>query len=665
MTWSLYENDKFLEPLKFSNGKTQEDVVNEVLDLIKKGEKIIFIHGICGTGKSAIALNLARNLGKTSIVVPGKNLQTQYQKDYESTKYLLKKSNLTDIDSSKFPQLAELAGKEQKLKISVITGRNNHKCKFLEENKNAIPRVVTEVNAKLHDIFAGHEEKVKNLIGKDLSADNKNIPCKIQIKEKNWNRIKEYLRQNKRVELRDFLELKDVKRISVAAACPYWCPVLPERYELKQFENARKREYMGLKNTKFIFYATKGCCSFYDQFNSYIDSDVIIFNSLKYKLESALNRKPQTAVEIIDECDEFLDSFSNQRTINLDRLQNSLGHIFGFKQDDEDRIREIEEITKQIKINDRINDAVDSGTIIPLRETGIYDLFKIFLDSPEFLEEIDEESYLFEIEETARMFEEFFDESYLSVSKKDDSLTVNIVTTNLAKRFQEMVDKNKIIVLMSGTLHSSEVLKGVFGLKDYKIIEAETEQQGRIKVQRTGKEMDCKYANFSQGKFSRKDYLEAFSKCIEIAKKPILIHVNAFADLPSEQELEEFDINNLISREKLKEIQDEDKVGVLVERFKAGQSDVLFTTRCGRGIDFPGEQCNSIVFTKYPNPNVQDAFWQILNRTKPQFYWSFYKDKARRELWQKIYRGLRFKEDHIYLLSPDSRVLDGFERTEN
>jgi Rad3-related DNA helicase len=640
MTWSLYENDEFLEPLKFSNGKTQEDVVKEVLNAIEQGHKIIFVHGICGTGKSAIALNIARNLGKTSIVVPGKNLQTQYQKDYEGKKYLLKKD-------------------KEKLKIRVMTGRKNHKCKFLEDNKNSIPRIVREVDAKLNDIFEGKKDRVRSLLGKDLSADNKNIPCKIEIKEKNWNRIKEYLRKNKRVDVRDFLDLKDVKRISVAGVCPYWCPVLPEKYELKQFENAKKREYLGLNNTKFIFYARGEACGFYNQFNSYIDADAIIFNSLKYKLESALNRKPQTEVEVIDECDEFLDSFSNQRTINIDRLQNSLSNIFGFKQEDEYRIREIEEITKQIKRNERINEAVDSGAIIPIRETGVYDLLRIFLDSPEFLEEIDEESYLFEIEETARMFEEFFDESYLTVNKRDDSLTVSIVTTNLAKRFQEMVDKNKIIVLMSGTLHSSEVLGGVFGLKDYKIIEAETEQQGRIKIQRTGKEMDCKYSNLN-GRFSREEYLNALSKCIEIAKKPVLVHVNAFLDLPSEQELAEFDIDNLISREKLREIQDEDKVGVLVERFKAGQTDVLFTTRCGRGIDFPGGQCNSIVFTKYPNPNVQDAFWQILNKTKPEYYWSFYKDKARRELWQKIYRGLRFKEDHIYLLSPDSRVLEVF-----
>jgi len=93
MTWNLYQDNKFLEPLKFSNGKSQEDVVKEVLNAVEQGHKIIFIHGICGTGKSAIALNIANKLGKTSVVVPGKNLQAQYKKDYENDKFLKKGNN--------------------------------------------------------------------------------------------------------------------------------------------------------------------------------------------------------------------------------------------------------------------------------------------------------------------------------------------------------------------------------------------------------------------------------------------------------------------------------------------------------------------------------------------------------------------------------------------
>ncbi|MFA4952917.1 MAG: helicase C-terminal domain-containing protein [Candidatus Pacearchaeota archaeon] len=642
MTWSLYEKEKFLEPLKFSNGKTQEDVVVEVLKEIENGSKVIFIHGVCGTGKSAIALNIAKKIGKTSIVVPGKNLQAQYKKDYESEKYLLKDSG-------------------EKLKISVITGRNNHRCKFLEDKEIIIPKFKREVNSKLNDIFEFTKEELEQRRKEDLSADRYDLPCKIEIKEKNSNKIREYLKNNKKVNPSNIGTMKDVRRISIASVCPYWSPVIPKKYELKNFE-AEKRIYDGLGEQKFIFYQRMPGCKFYEQFNSYLDSDVIVFNSLKYKLESGMERKPLTEVEIIDECDEFLDSFSNQRTINIDRLQNSLNQIWSNEEFVEKVAAELNIIIKNIHHDKKIEAAIYSNMILPLKETKVYDLLKTFLDNEEFLDDIDDESYLFDVAETARMFNEYLNETFLTFSKRDNNLHVSLVTTNLEKKFKELIDKNKIIVLMSGTLHSGEVLRKIFGLNDYKIIEAETIHPGHIEVVRTGLEMDCKYDNFCNGKNSREKYLEALNKCLEIAKKPILVHVNSFADLPSEKELQELKINRIITMEKLKEIQREDKTGKVVERFKKGEIDILFSTRASRGMDFPGTQCNSIIFTKYPNPNVKDAFWKILKQTRPEHYWNFYKDKAKRELLQKVYRGLRFKEDHIYLLSPDERVLKVFEK---
>ena len=644
MTWSLYEGKKFLKPMEFSNGKTQQDIVREVLEAVKEGHKIIFIHGVCGTGKSAIALNIARELGKTSIVVPGKALQNQYKKDYEKNKYLLGRNN-------------------QKLKISVITGRINHKCPFLEANKLIVPKIKKEFNANLNDIFESKESDNRAEQKKqDESADVWDLPCKIEIKEKNWKKLKGYLIQNEKVDYSKFSDVRDITRSSVAGVCPYWSPVVPEKFELKSFPELRKKSYIGLNNTKFIIHQGRPGCGFYEQFSSYLNSDILVFNSIKYILESALNRKPRTEVEVIDECDEFLDNFSNQRAINLDRLQQTLIYTIGFGDKFDESIQEIGEILKELKNDERINEAIYSDTIIPLKETGIYNLFRVFLKAPEFLSQIDEENYLFDVEKTAEMFAEFLDDAYVTFSKKDSSVIASIVTTNLAKRFKEVTDKNKQFVLMSGTIHSDSVLKNIFGLEDFKIIEAETEQQGRIEIIRTGLEKDCKYANFSHGQVTREQYLRAFSKCVEIAKKPALIHIYAFNDLPSEKELDEFDIDNLISREKLKELQIGDKHEKVIDKFKSGQIDVLFSTRVSRGIDFPGEECNSIIFTKYPNPNVKDAFWKILHKTRPQDYWAFYKDKARRELWQKIYRGLRFKEDHVYLLSPDSRVLNAFEK---
>jgi len=641
MTWNLYNNDKFLEPLCFSNGKTQEDVVKEVLNLIKEGKKIIFVKGVCGTGKSAIALNIASKLGKSSIVVPGKNLQAQYKRDYEGEKYLLKENG-------------------QKLKISIITGRNNHKCKFLEDNKNAIPKIKREINSKLNDIFSGKIYEEKEEI-EDFSASNPELPCNIEIRERNWLKLKKYIQENDRIDPRNFSNIKDVKRMSVAPACPYWSPVLPEKYEIKNLGEMEKRRYEGLDGNFFYQYKRKPGCPFYEQFDSYIDSDVVVFNSLKYKLETALLRKPKTEVEIIDECDEFLDSFSNERTINLDRLNNSLVQVLGSGEGEIEKVEEIFELLKHLEKDERINDAMTLGDIIPLKSTGIYDILKIFLKK-EWLDSIDDESYLFDVLETAKMFEEFMDESYTTFEKKDKGKYVNIVTTNLAKKLNQLIEKNKTLVLMSGTLHSKKVLGEIFGLENFEIVDAETESQGKVEVKKTGKEMDCKYSNFSKEKFTREDYLISLDQCIKESPRPTLVHINAFMDLPSDFEIKEYKLQNLIPREEIRELQKEDKKGRLTREFKEGKRDILFSTRDSRGIDFPGNECRSIIFTKYPNPNVQNPFWKILMKNKPHHYWDFYKDKAKREFLQKVYRGLRFKEDHIYLLSPDTRVLEMAEK---
>jgi Rad3-related DNA helicase len=631
--WNLYQNNKFLEPLRFSNGKTQQDVVEETLKAVKEGYKIIFIRGVCGTGKSAIALNIAKEIGKTCIVVPGKTLQAQYKEDYEEKKYLVKESG-------------------EKLKISVITGRNNHKCKYLELESG--PVFKEERNLMLNEIF---NKKTKET---NLSADNPNIPCKIEIKEKNASKLWEYLKQNKNVNPKNFTSIKDIKRASIAPVCPFWSPVFPDKFDMngKSFEGAKKRNYKGLKGTNFIFYNRKAGCPFYEQFHSFIDADVLVFNSLKYKMESSMNRKPETEAEIIDECDEFLDGFSNQRTINVERLQNSLNQIFSDYEEAEVILRKIAKIIEQIKDNQEIQHAVFSQQIIPLKKTEVYDLLKLILDNQEFVYELDDESYLFDVAESARMFDEFFDETYLTFSKKEGNLLIEMVTTNLAKRLKEMVDKNKVIIMMSGTIHSENVLKNIFGIDSFKILEAETEQQGSIEIQRTGSEIDCKYENFVSGRITKEGYFKALDKCIEISKKPTLVHVNSFYDLPDEFEVRKFGLKNVISREELKRTQENDKTGEEIKKFKRGMIDVLFSTKCTRGIDFPGEQCNSIIFTKYPNPDVKSPFWNILKKTNPTYYWDFYKDKANRELLQRIYRGLRYKEDHVYLLSPDERVLN-------
>jgi len=636
--WSLFDGKKKLSPLVFSNGKSQSDVVDEVLREIKNGYKIIFIHGVCGTGKSAIALNIANELGKASIVVPIKNLQRQYENDYVSRKYLIKEDG-------------------NRLKINMITGRNNHICKYLKENKKDIRETrKIETNAKLFDIFKKTKgEGDGKEITYDESADNNIIPCKISIKEKNIRTLKKYYHENPNRGDMGSLGIKFMKRLSVGPACPYFSPILPADLNVK-LDDAKKNEYKAV-NGDHIFYERKEGCSYYEQFKSYINSDVIIFNSQQYLLETMIGRKPSTEVEIIDECDEFLDNFAEEGRINFNRLRTEAMFLFPDNEDDVKLIDALLEELREVIEEARVNQEV----ILPVIRTKMVELIKLFTKNDYLSIVQDEDSYIEQVSDICRKFYEVMSDSYVSFHRdkeKKDEYSVKIVTINLEKVFKYLLEKNKVFVMMSGTLHSAKVLQEIFGIKDFKIIEAEVVNQGNIEKQRTGIEMDFKYENFRTGRVNRGQYLMALDRCISKAKKPCVVHVSAFQDLPDRIELAKYNLRFLITRDELMRMQKEDKEGRLVKEFKNREKDILFTTRCNRGIDFPGEICNSVVITKFPYPNTQSLFWQILKKQKPNFFWSFYKDKAHRELLQKIYRSIRFKEDHIFLLSPDIRVLD-------
>ena len=630
MTWSLYENDQLLAPLKFSNGKSQEDVVKEVISATEEGYKIIFIKGVCGTGKSAIALNLAKHFGKTSIVVPIKSLQEQYIKDYAEKKYILKDN--------------------KKLKISSILGRKNFSCKFLEEKPSQ--RVIREKDTKISDIFAG----IKPINEEDNSADNKFLPCKIEIKDKNSAVIKDYIKQNPSIKNSNGNSINEVKRMSIAPTCPYWSPILPDEYDIKKFQDSKKFKYKGMNNIGFTIFQRKPGCKYYGQYHAYDQADVIIFNSLKYKLETLMDRKPETELEIIDECDEFLDSFANQERISLNRLSFALNTIFSESEETKKILSELTDITNTIR-----RKYLGSNEIFKVSGTIIEDLIKTLLQNDDFLKEteIDESNYLFQVDEISRIFYDFLDETYFSAEKIENDINISLITTNLKKRFKELTEKNKIIVMMSGTIHSDYVLRNIYNLENFKIIDAEISTQGNLIKLKNGYELDCKYANFQSGKISREGFLKTFSKTIESAKPPTLVHLTSFQDLPTEPEKESY---NLVmpTQNEIKMEQNADPMGNRIQEFKDKKFPVLYTTRCNRGIDFPGETCNSIIISRFPYPNISSLFWKILKKTNPEHFMSFYMDKAKRELTQKIYRGLRSKEDKVYLLSPDIRVL-GFE----
>ncbi|MFA4960473.1 MAG: helicase C-terminal domain-containing protein [Candidatus Pacearchaeota archaeon] len=619
--WSLYKkkenddelsgnSDSKLEPLKFSNGKTQEDVVKEILDLISEGNKIIFIKGVCGSGKSAMALNLAKHFKKASIVVPIKSLQEQYERDYTRKKFIMKDDGTP-------------------LKISVIKGRNNFKCPYLGEK-----------------------------------ADDTELPCTIEIRDKNTEQLLKFIEANPAVEKENFSNASDIRRMNIAPACPYWSPLLPADLKPRGLTDANKKKYMAICGKEFALFQRKIGCKYCDQYNSYIDSDVLIFNSQKYQIETMMGRKPKTDIEIIDECDEFLDNFANEKKINLNKLQSSLMNLTPADQEKKNKVKKLIHEVNNILFNPKKVD------IQEIKSSLIIKLINEIIENPNLAED-EEVSYYNNVVEIAKVFENLLDETYISIDiiKKEpkqkglfeksfdnDSVIATIVSINLAEKLKELIDKNNILVLMSGTLHSEQVLKDIFGLEKFKIVEAETQNPGKINKIRTGLEMNCSFSNFSNGTITKKQYLKIMDLIMSNAKPPVLVHVSAFSDLPNEEENLKYKFDNLITQEKLKELQM--KGNSTVEEFNNGETNILFTTKCSRGVDFGGEKCNSIVITRFPYPNIQGLFWKILKKEQPEKFMEFYLDKAKRELIQKIARGVRFKGDKVNLLSPDIRVLN-------
>tara|TARA_Y100000310_G_C20699549_1_gene828446 strand:+ start:5682 stop:7571 length:1890 start_codon:yes stop_codon:yes gene_type:complete len=624
--WSLYERKEEdsvegaglfnyagekLDPLKFSNGKTQEDIVKEILEAIKKGHKLIFIKGVCGSGKSAIALNLAKNFEKTSIIVPIKSLQDQYEKDYTQKKFITKEDG-------------------NPLKISVIKGRNNFPCNF-EGGK----------------------------------ADREDIACTIEIKEKNIDKLLKFIDMNPEVNKEDFSTVGDVKRMNVSAACPYWSPLMPADLNPKNLGNYTKKKYMAISGKEFALFQRKKGCPYYDQYISYVDSDVLIFNSMKYLIEMTIGRKPKTDLEIIDECDEFLDNFANEKRINLNRLHGALSNLMPFEQEEKEIVRNLIYQINEILFNS------SEIEIKKVKNSPIIDLIELIIENPN-LAEGEELNYYNNVVEIAKSFENVLDETYVSIEKikKDESqrgifdsfssseetLIINLVSINLAQKFNEVIEANNVLVLMSGTIHSPEVLRNIFGLENFKIIEAETKTLGEIKRERTGMEKNCSFANFKNKNLDRKTYLKIMDLCMANAENPTLVHVSAFKDLPSEEENKRYKFDNLITQEKLKEIQSMGNSSV--NQFNNGEKKVLFTTKCSRGVDFPGDKCKSIVITRFPYPNTQRLFWKILKEEQPEKFMEFYMDKARRDLFQKISRGVRSSGDKVSLWSPDLRVIN-------
>lgn len=121
-SWGLVDPDGvILPPFEYTSGKTQEDIVNEIIEAFDDHDYVFLLGGV-GTGKSAIGLEVIAYYGKAIISTPTKLLEEQYKDDYCGPK-----------------SKGVLSADGKRLDVNHLMGRTNFSCLYPKEERKYKP----------------------------------------------------------------------------------------------------------------------------------------------------------------------------------------------------------------------------------------------------------------------------------------------------------------------------------------------------------------------------------------------------------------------------------------------------------------------------------------------------------------------------------------------
>ncbi|KXB01488.1 hypothetical protein AKJ44_02470 [candidate division MSBL1 archaeon SCGC-AAA261F17] len=262
MKLNLYEGSEELEPLSYSTGKNQGELVGEILESFESSDTV-FLKGVVGSGKSVIGIRTALEFGGGTISVPTKVLSRQYQDDYEAGKYFLKDSG-------------------EKARIGVLRGGGNFTCPHLKDDHPDWPPW-------------------------RLSCQNRALPCTRPLGK--TVRVKE----GKEVETRE-------SRMDAVKECPYWGFIFLHSLGLEKLEE-HVGAYQGLSGKYSLLLKKGGECPYWSQYQSYLTADVNVMNSSKWRIEAQIGRLPLTRVTVVDEADAWLDGLCTKVSVTDQRIE--------------------------------------------------------------------------------------------------------------------------------------------------------------------------------------------------------------------------------------------------------------------------------------------------------------------------------------------------------
>jgi len=683
-------------------------------------------HSYVGNGfinhNSLTLLHVPKELGGRAIIVtPFRNLQMQYYNDYyKGDKFVMKKDGT-------------------RLKVSVFMGRNNFRCRWLEEQYDYQQKIIA-ANEKFEQSMPTDDNILKSY-QIDNTAANRYLPCTKMLGQFGAGRRK--------------------PRHSVATQCKYWIPppmtkdvitkwsttfegTIEESYDLSndQENNAddgindqrdntqaidgipsnldRIKEKVKCSNIEYYESVGQGqmgvfvrdekdkngnpypdVCPYYKQFYSYVYSDVIVFNSAKWNLETTMGRKPKVKIEIVDEGDYWLDS----QATTIELMRSTIDKIFPIsnrmKQIKMDTLARFDVSFKKIKTDVAKTNTGDVNIISAKDYKELFYAIGVCLNEYKRQAEDDDtiEQKLVDIDTIRR----YADVASLSVveGKREETRVIKCYIPYPDKLLEDLFrSSSKNIILTSGTMHTSPVLSNLFGINadNYvvDILNGRKEHPGKLKCIRPHKDspmsmVKVNYTSWQAPEF-RAYYFVVLNYILDQLKdgidkatgKPgeakiivltpakkyaegILKRSDVFVDFAKGRSQDSDDVKPAIDTN-LSDYME----GALTDVRKIKDSDIelngdvlrtdkqiIVSTRMVRGTDLRDNKCRAIVMTKWPVGDISDGYLQsIKKRFGEKIFWEIIKDKAAREAVQYVSRGLRHELDWTYFATVDSTAFD-------
>ncbi len=729
--WSAYMDvpgaDKpiLLSPLKWNGG----DQISNLTAMIKFFEdhqmddatKILIYKSCCGSGKSLSVLHVPKEIGGRAIIVtPFRNLQRQYYEDYfKGNKFILKKDGT-------------------KLKVSVFLGRNNFPCRWLEEQYDYQQKII-EANKKFNQSMPIDDNVLKSY-RVDSTAANRYLPCTKMLSSIGGGRR--------------------APRYAIASKCHYWIPPpmskeiickwsntssgdVEEAYDsdlgvndeqiresMENIDNApslldKIKEKIKCSNIEYYDSVGQGemgvfirdekdkngkpcadVCPYYKQFYSYVESDVIVFNSSKWALETKMGRKPKVKVEIVDEGDYWLDG--QAKTIEL--LRSSIDRVFPannkMKQIKTSALAYFDMSFKKIKGDIERSKSDGVGIISAKDYKELFYTIDVFLN--EYKKQYDDEDSIEQKLSDIETIREYADVASLSYveGKRAETKTINVFIPYPDKLLGELFkSSSKNIILMSGTMHGSSVLSNLFGINrdNYivDILDGRKEHPGKLKCIQPPRNSPMSMVKVTYTTWQSEDFRNYYNQVLNYILDQLKIHVDRITGKPGDAKiivltpakkyaegiLKRPDVFVDFARARVNYDEDiikseidtnlSDYVDNTLEDIRKIKNtdieldgDVLRTdkqiivsTRMIRGTDLKDNKCRAIVMTKWPVGDISDGYLQaIKKRFGDKIFWDIVRDKASREAVQYVSRGLRHDADWAFFATVDQTCFDNVFR---